>query len=226
MEVILAFSLAFLIGMVHFFGEELDSYFSKENVLMVSFSAGFTVAYFFLTMLPEISNGVQHNQYEFLFALAGFSVFYVLEEVIYEAEDHLNEIRKDFKELHTVFIFSYHLAIGFLLYFLINQSINNALLFFLPVIMHTAVNSVAIKEMHEEILGNFVFKFLTSFSAVIGVLIAYIIEPAASSAYILFGFIGGMFMYVVVHDALSPQRERPLGFIIGILLFILLTLIL
>lgn len=223
MQLVLGLLFAAIIGIVHFFGEEIDEYLGSNNIFLVSFSAGFTISYFFLTMLPEISQGTRLTGYEFLPALSGFAVFYVLEELIYERESHLDQVKKDFKELHTVFVTAYHLAIGVLLYFLIGRGLEGSLLFFLPVLMHTAVNSMSMKELHEEILERTGVKITVSFSTIIGVILTHTLQFSASSIYQLFGFIGGMFIYVVVHDALNPERERPLGFLTGVIFYLFLV---
>jgi len=223
MQLILALALASVIGFLHFFGEEIDERISTDNLLLASFSAGLTIAYFFLSMLPKISAASHVIEYEFLYALAGFSMFYVVEEFIYERDSHLSEIKKDFKELHSVFIFGYHFAIGLVLYFLLGEAVNEALLFFFPVMIHTAVNSLAIKEMHEEMLDKISVKLVASFSAVLGVAVAHFFQLSQTFSYSVFGVIGGMFLYVVVHDALSPESERPLGFILGAAVFVLIV---
>jgi 4-hydroxybenzoate polyprenyltransferase len=218
----LALAMSGFLGLTHFFGEELDEHFSGNSLLLASFSAGFTVSYFFLAMLPEMSSASKIVSFEFFFALMGFSLLYVIEEFVYERESNLSQVRKGFKEVHTLFISSYHFVIGFLLYFLILENTSQALLFYIPVLMHSAVNSVAIKEMHEEMLDILSVKLLASFSAVLGVILSYFVTPSSQTAYSIFGLVGGMFLYVVVHDALDPKRERPLGFITGSAAFILL----
>jgi zinc transporter ZupT len=80
--------------------------------------------------------------------------------------------------------------------------------------------------MHEEMLKNTFIKLLTSFSAVIGVLIGIYFKPGEYISFSLFGLVGGMFIYLVVHDSLSPKKERPLGYIAGVATFIaIITLI-
>ena len=221
----LGLSLAFVIGLVHFFGEEIDERTSVSSLFFASFSAGFTIAYFFLALLPEIST-VSVQGLEFVFVLAGFSFFYIVEELIYERSSHITEIKKEFKELHTLFITGYHFCIGIILLFLLNQDLTQALLFFVPVLVHTAVNSLAIREMHEEILDNLAIKILASFSTVLGVGFAHLFSIPSEASFALLGVIGGMFVYLVIHDSLDPQKERPLGFFLGVLAFGLLLALL
>jgi hypothetical protein len=224
MEVVFPVLLALILGLAHFFGEEFDEYTNSYNFLFVSFSAGFTVAYFFSVLIPEVMSNlslpVQNAS-----ILFGFSIFYVLEEVLYEKGGNLGNIKTDFKEAHTLFISLYHISIGMMFVFLVKESLQQLLLFFLPVFLHTLVNSLAIKEMHEEMLDNIFIKALSSLSALIGVFLGSFLFIPISALYIILGVLGGAFIYIVVHDALDPRRERPIGFILGVVIFLLLMII-
>ena len=216
---------ATLIGLIHFFGEEIDEKFSTNSLVLKSFSAGFTISYFFLSMLPEI-NKAETSEIGFIWVLSGFSLFYIIEEVIYNSTEHIKDVKHEFKELHTVFLATYHLCIGIILFSLSNNSLQQGILFYLPVATHTLVNSLAIKEMHEEMLKNTLIKLITSFATVIGVLIGIYFKPGELLSFSLFGLVGGMFIYLVVHDSLSPKKERPLGYIAGAAAFLaIITLI-
>ena len=223
MEILLPALLAFILGLAHFFGEEFDEYTSSYNFLFISFSAGFTVAYFFSVLIPEVmanlSLPVQNASIVF-----GFSIFYVLEEVLYEKGGNLGNIKTEFKEAHTLFIILYHISIGTMFVFLEKESIVQLTLFFLPVFFHTLVNSLAIKEMHEEMLDNLFVKIVSSLSALIGVLIGSFLTIPVSVLYSILGVLGGAFIYIVVHDALDPRSERPVGFILGVSIFVILMI--
>lgn len=219
MDIIIPVILSILVGLAHFFGEEIDEYTKSYNYLLVSFSAGFTVSYFFSVLIPEVMKNltlpVQNAS-----VLAGFSFFYVLEELLYEREGIFGDIKTGFKEAHTVFIILYHISIGMMLTFLAQESSKQLLLFFLPVYLHTFVNSIAIKEMHEEMLESNFIKLFSSLSTVIGVLLGQIFDIPIFILYIILGILGGAFIYIVVHDALDPRRERPIGFISGVAVFL------
>lgn len=222
MELAFALLLAAIIGITHFFGEEMDDCISTDNLLLVSFSAGFTISYFFMVLIPEIIE--KSLAMSNISVLAGFALFYVLEDIIYDRESHLGDIKYDFKELHTLFITIYHVAIGMTIYFLVFRSFDQALLFFLPVLFHTAFNSLAIKEMHEEMLRNIWIKLLASFSTLIGVFLSYFFNIYEPLSFTLLGFVGGVFIYIVIHDALDPRRERPVGFLTGVIVLLVLLM--
>lgn len=224
MELIVPATLALIVGIAHFFGEEFDEYTKSYNFLFVSFSAGFTVAYFFSVLIPEVMNNlslpVQNAS-----ILFGFSIFYILEEILYEREENFGDVKTGFKEAHTLFIILYHISIGMMFVFLAKESIEQLLLFFFPVFLHTLINSLAIKEMHEEMLDNISIKLMSSLSAFIGVIIGSVLSIPLTALYIILGILGGAFIYIVVHDALDPRRERPIGFIAGVSVFLLLMIL-
>jgi hypothetical protein len=221
MDFVLPGLMAVSIGLIHFFGEEIDEYFSGYSFLLASFSAGFTVSYFFIRLLPEVmanSNFFINN----FFVLIGFSSLYIVEEFVYSRKENFGDIKYDFKEIHTLMISSYHFVIGIMLLLLSNRPNNSLVLFYLPVLIHTAVNSLAIREMHEEMLNNKYVKIIASFSSVYGLIFAYFVNMSETILYSFLGVIGGAFMYVVIHDALDPRKERPIGFILGLLTFLIL----
>lgn len=225
MEFWLPVLLGLSISLVHYFGEKIDEYLSGYSFLVASFSAGFSVSYFFIRLLPETMNN-SFTSISNLFILAGFSSMYIVEEFVYTREEVFGEINYEFKEVHTVLVSSYHLVIGMLITFLSGKSGNHLLLFYLPVLLHTAVNSVAVKEMNEEMLDITWVKLFASFTTLMGVLMGFYFNMGEQVLYSLLGVIGGAFIYIVIHDALDPRKERPLGFLSGVTAFLILIALL
>jgi len=224
MDLVIPSLMALLIGVAHFFGEEIDRLTGEYNFFLVSFSAGFTLAYFFVVLIPETNKfsvfGIQN-----LGTVTGLSLFYVLEEIVYKKDQNFGEIKANFKEIHTLFVGVYYTAVGTLIFLLHRISTQQAFLFFIPVLLHTSVNSLAMKEMHEEMLESTTVQALISVSTLGGVALASLIYVPLNVLYSLLGVLGGSFIYIVVHDALNPRQERPLGFITGVLGFLILNLL-
>lgn len=217
--------LGLSIGFVHYFGEEIDEYIGGYNFLLASFSAGFTVSYFFIRLLPETMSN-SYTSISNLFILAGFSSLYVVEEFVYTRDEVFGEINYEFKEVHTVLVSAYHIVIGMLITFLAAGSGEQVLLFYLPVLIHTAVNSLAVREMNEEMLDRKGIKLFASFSALVGVILSFVINFPEELLYSLLGVVGGAFIYIVIHDALDPRKERPVGFLSGVTAFLILIALL
>ena len=224
MELALPVAMAISIGLIHFFGEEIDEYLAGYSFFLASLSAGFTVSYFFIRLIPETMSNA-YLTLNNIFVVAGFTSLYVVEEVVYEREEVFGDIREGFKEVQTALLSFYHLVVGMLLGFLSKQSSHELLLFYLPVLIHTAVNSLAVKEMHEEMLDNVYIKIFASFSTLGGVLLINLVSMPQKMLFSILGIVGGAFIYVVVHDALDPRKERPIGFVCGVTVFLFIIVL-
>ncbi|MDY6771049.1 MAG: hypothetical protein SV186_03775 [Candidatus Nanohaloarchaea archaeon] len=180
-----------------------------------------TVTYIFLQLLPELYRGVTYfGHHAFLLPLAGFTGMHLVEKYIYSHGKDPDELRNDFKELHSIFLFIYHFSLGIIAVFLLRISLIEGVLFFLPVLFHTAASSLSLKELHEDILENTVVRFLVAFSVVLGVGAAVLLDVTLSHYHSLIGVVTGLFMYVVIRDSLSAQGDsRPWGFLAGTLCY-------
>ncbi len=82
--------LALVFGIVYFFVDEFHEYFPLHN----SFIAGSSLAYFFLVVLPEISEGIPEYPlhlatFEFFFVLLGFITVHISEKVILQKVERI-----------------------------------------------------------------------------------------------------------------------------------------
>ncbi len=221
-----AVGLSIILAAVHFFGEEINEKYPAKGPI-TSFSAGITVSYIFLQLLPELTTSTQRfGNYTFLFALAGFATVHIAEKYIYHHDRDINELKHDFKLLHTVFLFLYHLGIGIILYFLLQTDLVHGILFFVPVLFHTAISSLSLKELHEDILDSTPVRLLVSISAPVGSFLAHLLSPTVTQFHIVIGLIAGMFLYIATSDSLTPESKgEPWSFLAGVLLYTAIILI-
>lgn len=212
--------LALAISFIHLAGERFNEDSLSHERFWTSLSAGVTVTYLFLVLLPELHQGAALiGSYEFVFALIGFSTMYISKEVIYSRVSDRKSLRKDFKELHTVFLSGYYLCIGALFYMLSRSNTLDAYLLFIPIALHTGFSSLSMKELHEDILDSTLVKISVSFSVLLGVITARLLQLSEPVFYSALGLISGMFFYVVLHDSLKPERDHPAGYVFGVLVY-------
>ncbi len=209
--------LAALLGISHFAGEEINEILDT-NLWLASTSAGITVSYVFLQLLPEFQEGIPVLGTEiFVFGMLGFSAMHLMEVMIYRHDSHVDELREDFRELHTASIFIYYIALGILLYRLATRSLVDAVLFFSPVLLHTAFSSLSLKELHEDVLNIGWVKFFLGSASVLGVFAASIVRITPLYFHSILGLIVGMFLYVSISDSIALRDEgHPLAFILGL----------
>lgn len=217
----MAFAFAALLAIVHFFGEEIDEKAYPHRPFIASFATGITVAYIFLQLLPELHRGVDYfGHHAFLFGLAGFSVMHVVEKYIYHHEKDADSLKKEFKELHSAFLFIYHFALGIIIEFLLGNRFIDGVLFFAPVLFHTAISSLSIRELDEDILESLPIRIGVSLSVPLGVIISSFLHIGLFHFHSIIGIVTGMFMYVVLRDTLKPARKgEPWSFLAGVLLY-------
>lgn len=215
---ILGLLLTAIIGIVHYFGEQINKQLKAPKSVVTSFSAGISVSYVFLMLLPELHKGFQHfGDYTFLLAMIGFSGLHILEKVIYRHEKTLEDIKKDFKELHSVFLFVYHFGMGIVLYYILETNFLEGTLFFIPLLMHTAISSLSLKELNEDILDMRSVKILISLSGVLGVLTTHLVGISFREFHMILGLITGMFLHVVISDSMEADAMgEPSSFLLGV----------
>lgn len=214
-----------IIAVVHLLGEKINEELPYLD-FTTAFSAGVTVAYVFMMVMPELLNSVDlFGRLAFFLALAGFSTIYLSKNHL-EKKEKFVDIKKDFRELHSIFLTLYYLSIGYLITYLAMEDPAKGVILFIPVLFHTAFNSLSMRELHEDVLHIRGVKALIAVSPVLGGLAAILTGFYEQIFYALFGIISGMFFYVALHDAVRPSDEgNELGYILGTVLYSIFIII-
>jgi len=214
--IIFGIALAF----IHYFSDrfELKDIVSKNK--LVSFAAGISITYIFLLLMPEVYAGVETlQQFLFIFILAGFSVFHLIEKHIYQHESQ-ERLHEELRIAHSAMFFFYHLVIGILLVEIIEINMINGILFFIPIFFHTALSSASLKGIHVSLREQIIIKGILSFSTLFGVLIAYTLAIPPAIQYSLLGFIVGSLLYIVIRDSVPKETEgKAIYFVLGVVLY-------
>jgi len=210
-----------LIGVVHYFSERINI---KGSIRMgaVSFTAGILITYLFLELFPGLfETGTVFSRVSLVFMLVGFTVFHILEKFIYQHSKSTDVLKKELKEVHTLSLFVYYIVMGMVIANIgMSVGMGKATLFFIPVLLHAALSSISMSELHDIIRGKATLKFLLSFSVLIGILIAHYLEFVQSINNVLMGSIIGMFLYVTIVDSIPKERKgRPAYFLLGVIVY-------
>jgi hypothetical protein len=157
----------------------------------------------------------------FLFVLLGFSVIYIIEK--HTCTKNTEKLKKDVKELHASSFFLYHFLFGISLVSLTGVSFLNGFLFFIPVFLHTTISSISFKELHEKLKSHTLSKIILSFSSLIGVMFALIVEIDIMLFNAILGFVVGALLYIIVRDSMPKKNhENPSYFLLGVIIYIML----
>jgi hypothetical protein len=223
----LAILLAFLIGLVHFLGEDLKEHIGGYREQVVSFSSGVSISYIFVQLLPEFHRiALESTELIFVFPLIGFSSIHLLEKYIAKSGVEDKEMREEYGEIHSAFLFLYSGAIGYLIASLLAESAVSGFLFFLPIIMHVAVSSFSVTELHEKFVRRKAVKLGIALAPVLGALVHGLGYLADRHFNLVFGTVIGMFFYIVIRDSIPKEdRGKPVEYSAGVLFYLAVILI-
>ncbi len=224
LTMLIALLLAAILALVHLFSEEYSEHVKKYHLPTISFSAGLFLGIIFLYLLPEFFKGMQHvGESIFLLMLLGFVSFHLGEKYIYQHIKNKKEQLQDLASIHALGFFVGHFVVGITLFlaFRIEGSISGFLIF-VPLLLHTFSSSLSLNDIDEKLNRKSISCLLLPMSPVLGVAFAYLMNLSSFFYHLLFSFVLGAMLYIVVRDTL-PRDEagKPLLFLTGVLLSIL-----
>jgi hypothetical protein len=168
--------LGLLLGLIHFFSENLKSEEGLKHYRIISFAAGISIAYLFLDLLPQTYEAAVHlKQFVFVFLLLGFAIFHLAEKLVYQ---HANQdkLAKELKEFHSISFFAYYFLIGIVLRDKIQISLLEGSLFMIPIALHAGLSTASLARIHGEIRESVFIKIALSLSTILGVIFAILIQ--------------------------------------------------
>ncbi len=217
---IVAIILAGILSVSDYVTEHIFSKKLRTNQKLVSFSAGVAIAYLLLHMFPEIaSNALIDGNRLFLFALLGFVSLNLIEQYIYKEIGKLKRTSFYHKGIHVVYFFVYNFLVGAVLVVFAARGLKHTLLFFVPFLLYIIAEILP----QEFEFRNSFSKIFFSMAPVIGAIISiYYIDFIYMAFGELISFIAGTLLYIVIRESLpSDKAEKPLYFMIGVLLYTL-----
>lgn len=220
---VVGYILALILSIVDFLTEGLFSKSSPNKMRFISASAGVSISYIFLILLPEIYIGsIKISKLLFLSILFGFGVFHIVEKYIRQNFTG-PALRKEHRLIHSFTSFSYFFVVGFLLVKLVQDDGNaSAILLFIPIMLHIIIDSLPRRHTKKHHL-----RALSASSPFLGAILASFVNVGNVGNIILLGVVGGALLYTVVRESLPREREgRPIYFITGLLLFTVIILLL
>jgi|SRR3989338_1631776 len=217
---VISIILAGILSISDYITEHIFSKKLRTNQKLVSFSAGVAIAYLILNMFPEIaSNALIDGNKLFLFALLGFVSLNLIEQYIYKEIGKLKKKSFYHKGIHVVYFFIYNLLVGAVLVVFAARGLKHTLLFFVPFLLYIIAEILP----QEFEFRNSFSKIFFSMAPVIGAVISiYYIDLIYTIFGELISFVAGTLLYIVIRESLpSDKAEKPLYFMIGVLLYTL-----
>lgn len=216
---ILSLILAGILSLADYITETVFSKRLRKNKKLISFSSGVVITYIVLNLLQEItSNVLIDGRRLFLYALLGFAALNLIEQYIYKGLG--KNTTAYHKKIHITYFFIYNFAVGLVLVNFAARGIAQTILFFVPFLLYIIAETLP----QEFEFKSETFRVLYSMAPVFGALIGvYSIDIVYSMFGELISFITGTLLYIAIKESLpSEEAERPLYFLIGILVYTLI----
>jgi zinc transporter ZupT len=224
---ILAIACGGIVAIVHYFSQRMDPPHGRTRYRVISLAAGVSIAYLFLHLLPETYEAATHlRQWVFIFLLAGFSVFHLVEKLIYQHADR-QRLAWELKEVHSISFFVYHFIVGIAVEDKFKVSAVEGVLFVIPITLHAFLSTASLSSIDGEVSEKPLARLLLSVSTLLGVIFAMLVPMPAVIDNILVSLIAGVLLYIIVREFI-PEKEKgePAFFAIGLAAFFVVVLFL
>ncbi len=217
---ILSLILAGILSISDYVTEHIVSKKLRTSQKLVSFSAGVAISYIVLDLFPEIAqNALIDGKKLFLFALLGFVLLNLIEQYVYKGIGKLRNLSSYHKHIHVAYFFIYNFLIGAVLVIFVAKGLKQTMLFFVPFLLYIIAEILPQEFEFKNSMSKIIYSMAPVFGAVVGV---YSIDFFASIFGEIISFITGTLLYIVIRESLpSDKAEKPIYFIIGVLVYTL-----
>ncbi|MCJ8165255.1 hypothetical protein MKJ04_10405 [Pontibacter sp. E15-1] len=229
-----------VLALIHFFGGRLRFLAGVPRSVWLSSAGGVSVAYVFLHLFPELSEGqekveealqavsfLEHHIY--LMALVGLAFFYGLERAVITNREEVHQEGREEKTsglfwVHIGSFAIYNALIGYLLFQREEDSLKTLILFSVAMALHFIVNDIGLQEHHQKSYSK-IGRWVLVAAIVVGWAVGYVVEVSEAAVAMVMAFIGGGVVLNVLKEELPEQRKsRYWAFVLGASLYAILLL--
>lgn len=221
-----------VLALIHFFGTRLRFLEGLPRSVWLSLAGGVSVAYVFLHLFPEFSEGQAHikasgglggflEHHVYLMALIGLAFFYGLERAVIEDKQEQRDKGKEKKPTEGVFwvhigsFAIYNALIGYLLFQREEEALQELVLFSIAMALHFIVNDYALQEHHKARYKH-IGRWVLVVALVAGWVVGYLLQVSESAVALLMAFVGGGVILNVMKEELPEERaSRYWAFALG-----------
>ena len=208
---------------VHLLTKPIQKMIGAYSEYMRSFSAGFSVAYVFLLLLPELPEIEKLTTVDTaVFALLGFTLFHEVHKYILRRQDERKR-KHLLDEMHLATAGLYGFLITFFLVELAKASFIQGMFVSVIIALHSVLSEIS----QTRIVGKDVREFSRVALLVVATLaggflsIFGVVNPLLT--VILFSITIGALIYIVIREEIPRgEKGKPSFFVIGVLVLILL----
>ena len=213
------------LSLVHIVGIYGNYYFHRGLEYVRSFAAGFSVAYVFLILLPELTLlSARANIDTALFSLIGFVIFHEAHKSVFKHKSAIVRLRV-VDEIHLITVGVYSFLITFFLSEIVREDLVGGVIVGVIVAAHFLLSEISQAQTGSHKKHTYKLPIMIASTFLGGIVVATDIAGAATTAT-LFALTAGALVYIAIREEI-PQKERgkPFYFLIGTLVLISVRMI-
>ena len=221
-EVFIPILLAVIVGVVEYFSKRINVTGKIHSSKLLSFSAGVSITYLLLELLPEFTEAAFGiNKYLLVALPLGFISHHLIEKEIYK-HNYKHDLIKMLTLEEHLFYFFYHVILGTVIVTFSQESTTKVLLLFFTILSFTAVSNLpSLKHRSME------RAVALSTSTLVGVVLALSLWKFIPS-WVHFSFVGfaaGILLFTVIRHHVPFGRKGRIGyFSVGFILYSLIIM--
>jgi hypothetical protein len=230
---VVAFLAAMGLAVVHLLAGKLRFLRGIPRSRWLSIAGGISVAYVFVHLLPELSQGqevivravsngfafLEHHVY--LVALGGLISFYGLERAAQTSRQRQREAGGEdaagmrFFWLHISSFAVYNMLVGYLLLHREDPGLAALGFFVIAMALHFVVNDYGLREHHKEAYTT-IGRWILAAAVFVGWGVGSVTDITEAALAVLVAFLGGGVILNILKEELPAERESRFGaFVLG-----------
>lgn len=227
MDSLIFLTFPVLLSIGHFIGIKESSTFLKKHPSLNSFSAGISIAYVFLVLIPEVVISFDVSlERSMLLIVLGFTFFHIILRYIKKEPD--KEARSNFTELEHVFVtIIFNILLGYSIVEIFDTSFKDGLVLFIVLLLHTIFlhgNHIHKKKFSD--LENYKTRLIIAAPTVGGIAATLGILSDELRNNVL-ALAAGAIIYIAIREELPEDKKgRPLMFLAGVISVAFLVIVL
>lgn len=230
---LLALAVAVLLALAHLFAGKLRFLDGAPRSIWLSIAGGVSVAYVFVHLLPELSQGQETiaeamgealafvENHVYLVSLFGLAVFYGLEHTAALSRKSRKGVGEEDTTSPGVFWLNmasfslYNVLIGYLLLHRIERGPEDLILFATAMLLHFIVNDYGLREHHKRDYRR-LGRWILASAVLLGWTIGLAVEVPEAAIAVVIAFLAGGIVLNVLKEELPAEREsRYWAFALG-----------
>ncbi|SFK85699.1 hypothetical protein SAMN04487950_1464 [Halogranum rubrum] len=217
--------LALGLSFVHLYAGSISPTDIVSARRWLSFTGGVSAAYVFVHLLPELHAGQETladfgpvesflDHHAYLLALAGFVVFYGLENLAQRSQRSESDEGRDIFWLHIASFTVYNGLIGYLLVHRLSEGFWNVVLFALAMALHFFVTDAGFRRHHRRAYHR-LGRWILSVAVVAGWGVAQVLSLAEPTLAVLVAFLSGGIVLNVTKEEIPAERQSAYPAFVG-----------